>query len=264
MDALQALLLGILQGITEWLPVSSSGHLVIAQELLGLDAEENLVFDLSVHVGTVLAVCAYFREELGRILLACFTPGDKGERAVGLRRLAGLILLGTVPVATVGLVLSDRTEDVFSLPLVGAALMVNACVLLLAERRAASARRKDVGPRDALVAGVLQAVSIIPGISRSGSTIAGGMFSGLEKETAATFAFLLSVPALLGAAAYGFATLERYETDLGLMVLGAAAAFATGFVSIGYLLRVVRARRLWMFSVYCALVGAAVLAVSLL
>lgn len=263
MDALQALLLGILQGITEWLPVSSSGHLVIAQELLGLDAGENLVFDLSVHVGTVLAVCVYFRKELGRILLACIKWGDKGEQPVALRRLAGLILLGTVPVAAVGLMLSDRAETVFSLTLVGAALLVNACILFVAERSSASAKRRDVGPRDAVVAGVLQAVAIVPGISRSGSTIAGGMFSGLEKEAAATFAFLLSVPALLGAAMYGFATLDRYDADLTMLAIGAVAAFATGFVSIGYLLKVVKARRLWLFGVYCAVVGAIVLAVSL-
>ena len=263
MDALQALLLGIVQGITEWLPISSSGHLVIAQELLGLDAGENLVFDLAVHVGTLLAVCVFFRKELGRILLAFLKPGDRSQNAKGLRTLGGLLLLGTVPVAVLGALLSEDVEDVFTLPLVGAALVVNAVILLIAERSAKTAQRKDVRMRDALVAGILQAVSIIPGISRSGSTLSGGMFSGLEKEAAATFAFLLSVPALLGAFAYGFATLDRYDVDTVSIVLGAAAAFATGFISIGYLLKAVRARKLWMFSAYCAVLGTAVLALTL-
>lgn len=263
MDAFQALLLGIVQGITEWLPVSSSGHLVIAQELLGLDAGENLVFDLAVHMGTLLAVCMFFRRELGRIVLALLRPRDRGEDARGLRVLAGLLLLGTVPVAVAGIVLSKDIEDVFTLPLVGAALILNAAILLLAERSAKPAQRKTARTRDALVAGLLQAVSIVPGISRSGSTLSGGMFSGLEKEAAATFAFLLSVPALIGAAAYGFTTLDRYEVDLAAVVLGAAAAFATGFISIGYLLRAVRAGRLWMFSAYCAVLGAAVLVLTL-
>ncbi len=263
MDAFQALLLGIVQGITEWLPISSSGHLAITQELLGMDASENLVFDLAVHMGTLLAVCAFFRKELGRIVLAMLKPGDKGEEAKGLRTLGGLILLGTIPVAIVGFALSDRAEDLFSLPLVGAALLVNAAILLTAERMAKPQQRKTVHVRDAVIAGALQAVSIIPGISRSGSTISGGMFSGLEKEAAATFAFLLSVPALLGAFSYGLLTLDRYDVEMSTLVLGAAAAFVTGFVSIGYLLKAVRARKLWVFSAYCAVVGTAVLALTL-
>lgn len=263
MDALQALVLGIVQGITEWLPISSSGHLVIAQELLGMEASENLVFDLAVHVGTLLAVCVYFRKQLWRILAAVARPGDRGEEAKGLRRLALLLLLGTVPVVIVGLLLSDRAEEVFTLPLVGAALIVNAALLLVSERLGKASKRKVAQGRDALAAGLLQAASIVPGISRSGSTISGGLISGLEKEAAATFAFLLSVPSLLGAFAYGFATLERYDADALSLALGGAAAFATGFVAIGYLLKAVRAGRLWMFSAYCAVLGAAVLLLTL-
>ncbi len=263
MDVLQALLLGIVQGITEWLPVSSSGHLVIAQEFLGLDAGENLVFDLAVHVGTLLAVCVFFRKELGRIVLAFARPGRCDGDVVALRRLGLIILLGTIPVAVVGFLLSEDTEDIFTLPLVGAALLVNAAVLFLAERAGSRARREVPRAKDAVVMGLLQAAAIVPGISRSGSTISGGMFSGLQKEAAATFAFLLSVPALAGAFAYGFATLDRYEVDAVSLVLGAAAAFATGLVSIGYLLKAVRGGRLWMFSAYCAAMGTLVLLLTL-
>jgi undecaprenyl-diphosphatase len=228
-----------------------------------MEASENLVFDLAVHMGTFLAVCAYFRKQLWRILSALARPGDRGDEARGLRRLALLLLLGTVPVAVVGLLLSDRAEEMFTLPLVGAALVVNAAVLLVSERLGKAARRKTAEGRDALAAGLLQAASIVPGISRSGSTISGGMLSGLEKEAAATFAFLLSIPALVGAFAYGFATLETYDADAASLLVGAAAAFATGFVAIGYLLKAVRAGRLWVFSIYCAALGAAVLLLTL-
>ena len=263
MDALTAVVLGIIQGVTEWLPVSSSGHLAIAQELLGLDASENLLFDLALHMGTLLAVCVYFRKELGRIVLSFLRPGDKSGDTKALRALGMLILLGTIPVAVIGLALSDSAEDIFTLPLIGAALVVNAVVLLLAERASRKAARKSVSLRDALVAGLMQAASIVPGISRSGSTLSGGMFSGLEREAAATFAFLLSVPALLGAFAYGLATLDRYDLDLVSTALGAAVAFAVGFVSIGYLLKAVRAGKLWVFSAYCAALGMTVLALTL-
>jgi undecaprenyl-diphosphatase len=259
MDALEALVLGIVQGITEWLPVSSSGHLVISQELLGLSAEENLVFDLVVHLGTVLAVCAYFRRELARIVRALFTSrGHRDAETDALRRLGFMLLLGTVPVAVVGLMLADKVEELFDLRLVGAALLVNALMLFAAERVGAKGARKDVGLVDTVTVGFFQAASIVPGISRSGWTIAGGMFRGLEKEMAATFAFLLSVPTLLGAFAYGAATLDNYDAQALNLALGFAAAFATGVVSIRYLLKAVRAQKLWVFGAYCALLGVAV------
>jgi len=259
MDALEALVLGIVQGITEWLPVSSSGHLVISQELLGLSAEENLVFDLVVHLGTVLAVCAYFRRELARIVRAVFTSRDRRDADTNaLRRLGFMLLLGTVPVAVVGLMFADKVEELFDLRLVGAALLVNALMLFAAERVGAKGARKNVGLVDTVTVGLFQAASIVPGISRSGWTIAGGMFRGLEKEMAATFAFLLSVPTLLGAFAYGAATLENYDAQALNLALGFAAAFVTGVVSIKYLLKAVRSQKLWVFGAYCALLGAAV------
>ncbi len=260
MDYLEALLLGLIQGITEWLPVSSSGHLVIAQELLGLPASENLVFNLVVHLGTIFAVCLYFRKELWKIVASMLMSKDRrGDTENSLRRLGLLLLLGTVPAAVVGLLLTDRIQEVFDIRLVGAALLANAAILLISERFGAKAARKSANVVDALVIGVFQALSILPGISRSGSTIGGGMLRGLERETAAVFAFLLSVPTLLGAFAYGFLTLERFELSLGTSAIGFAAAFITGTASIAYLLRAVRQKRLWMFAAYCAVLGTAVL-----
>jgi undecaprenyl-diphosphatase len=264
MDPLEALILGIVQGLTEWLPVSSSGHLVIAQELLGMAADENLVFDLVVHLGTIFAVIAYFRKELWRIVVSMVTSKERrGEQENALRKLGFLLLLGSVPAAIAGVLLTDYVEEIFDITLVGAALIANAALLFAAEKVGSRGTKKSAGTLDALVIGTFQAVSIMPGISRSGSTISGGMFRGLERETAAVFAFLLSVPILLAAFAYGAVTLENFDLDLLSSAIGAAAAFLTGIASIGYLLRAVRAGKLWVFSVYCLVLGAAVVALTI-
>ncbi len=261
MDPIEALVLGVIQGLTEWLPVSSSGHLVIAQELLGQTAGENLVFDLIVHLGTIFAVCAFFRKELARIILSMFmAKARRGDTENALRKLGLLLLLGTVPAGVLGLLLADRIEGIFDLPLVGAALIVNAMLLLVSERFGRKGARKNASIIDAAVIGIFQAAAIVPGISRSGSTIGGGMLRGLERETAAVFAFLLSVPTLLGAFVYGTLTLDRFELALGDSLIGFFSAFLTGVVSISYLLKAVKQGRLWVFAVYCLVVGAVVLA----
>jgi len=263
MDAAEALVLGMVQGLTEWLPVSSSGHLVIAQELLGLPAGENLLFDLVVHLGTIFAVCVFFRKELLRILSSLLMRrAGRGPQENALRLLGFLLLVGTVPAAIVGILLTDVIEDIFDLPLVGAALMVNAVILLVSERVGSKGARKSAGLLDAVVIGCFQAVAIIPGISRSGSTISGGMLRGLERETAATFSFLLSVPILVGAFAYGLVALDAYDTQPVEFLLGFLAAFLLGLASIEYLLKAVRSGKLWVFAVYCVLAGAAILATS--
>lgn len=262
MEFLEALLLGIIQGLTEWLPVSSSGHLVVAQELLGMSADENLLFDLMVHLGTVLAVLAYFRRELYDITRAVLTRKATDPRNDELRLLGYMMILGTIPIAAVGLIVSNSVGDVFTARMVGAALIVNAIVLVAAERRASGAKRGSVKPKDAIVVGLFQAVSIIPGISRSGFSICGGLLMGIEKEAAATFAFLLSVPTLLGAFAYGAATLDAQDAATGAMVVGLVSAFLVGVVAIDFLLKAIRAGRLWIFGAYCMALGVVALAIS--
>jgi len=165
MDILEALILGAIQGVTEWLPVSSSGHLVIAQEMLGLPAGENLLFDLVVHLGTLFAVCAYFRRELGRIARAMVTPGERRDEHVwALRTLGLLLLLATVPVGVVGILLADAVDEVFDTTLVGAALVVNGLLLVMFERYGSRGARRNATLVDALFIGACQAVSILPGI----------------------------------------------------------------------------------------------------
>lgn len=264
MDLIHALLLGIIQGITEWLPVSSSGHLVIAQEMLGLSAEENLLFDLFVHAGTLAAVCGFFRREILKIILAMFKCKDmRDENDEKLRKLGYLILIATIPVGITGILLTDVIEEIFTLQLVGAALLINAVVLVLAERTGTKNTNKSVGFVEGMAAGIFQAVAIFPGISRSGSTISGGLFTGLEREVAATFAFLLSVPALVAAFAYGIVKLDIYDSDMIIMSVGAVTAFMTGLISIGFLLKAVKSGKLWIFGAYCAILGAIVVAFTI-
>lgn len=260
MDAVQALILGIIQGVTEWLPISSSGHLVIAQNLLGLKADQNLFFDLVVHLGTIVAVIVYFRVELWRVVSSFFVRTPSEERR-GLRRLGLLLLAGTVPIALAGVLFKDQIESVFDIRLVGVALIANAGVLWVAHTYGSKGSKKTPGVADAIIVGVFQVVSIIPGISRSGSTLSGGMMRGLEREAAAVFAFLLSVPALLGASAYGLVTLDSFDATGSSLVLGFSAALVVGLASIEYLLRIVRSGRLWIFAVYCAVAGVLVVAV---
>jgi len=263
MDYLQALILGMIQGLTEWLPVSSSGHLVIAQDLLGLKSSENLVFDLVLHMGTLTAVLVFFRVEFGRIVWSVLGWRlAKGPEQDKLRRLAMLLIIATIPAALAGALFKQEIENAFNIQLVGVALMANAGILFTAWRFGSKGTKKSAGMVDAIVIGLVQVVSIIPGISRSGSTIGSGMLRGLERETAAVFAFLLSVPVLVGAFTFGMINLPSYDTTLPIAVIGFATAFLVGFASIGYLLKAVKSGRLWIFSVYCLIVGALVLLLS--
>jgi len=259
MDLFQALVLGIVQGITEWLPVSSTGHLVIFQKLLGVSSSENLVFDLVVHLGTLLAVIAYFRNELGRIVMSVLAYRSRKSPEDALRRMLALMLIiGTIPAALAGVAFKDQIEQAFDIRLVGFALIVNALILFIAYAKGSSGQRKSARFIDAIVIGVFQAISILPGISRSGSTIGAGMLRGLERETAAVFAFLLSVPTLIGAFGFGIVTLDKFDATFATAAVGFVVAFAVGMVSIRYLLKAVKSGKLWVFSAYCLVVGALV------
>jgi undecaprenyl-diphosphatase len=263
MDALQALILGIVQGLTEWLPVSSTGHLVILENLLGLKSSENLVFDLVLHVGTLLAVVVFFRVELWRIVWSVLAwRSAKTPDQAKLRKLALLLLIGTIPAGIVGVLFKNQIENAFTIRLVGVAMIANAGMLFAAWRFGSKGSRKSAGLVDTIVIGIFQAVSIIPGISRSGSTIGSGMLRGLEKETAAVFAFLLSVPVLAAAFAYGAVALPRYDATLLTETIGLVTSFAVGLISIKYLLVAVKSGKLWIFSLYCVIVGVLVVVLT--
>jgi len=261
MNLVEAFILGAIQGITEWLPISSSGHLVLAQSVMDLTTQENLVFDLIVHLGTLLAVCVYFSKELGRIIVSMLTSKDKRDAQMNtLRTLGFLLLVATIPAAVIGVLISSVIEDIFGVRNVGIALVVNGFLLFAFSRFGSSGTRRNATLKDALVIGLFQALSIIPGISRSGSTLGGGMLRGLDREVAAVFAFLVSVPTLVGAIGYGALTLDSYDLDIIAALTGLFVAFATGLVSIQYLLKVVRKGKLWVFGVYCIAAGLLALA----
>ena len=243
----EALLLGVLQGLTEFLPVSSSGHLVLAQELMGV-ARPGAALEIAVHLGTLVAVLWHYRRDVSAIARDVLVNGP-------LARLGWTVVVGTLPAVLVGLFLKDRVEAALDSPRIAAACLVATGVLLLLTR---FARRREGEPGfgHALIVGVAQAVAILPGVSRSGSTIGTALFLGDEPVRAARFSFLLSIPAILGATVLtvkdgGFAA----SGELPQLVVAAVAAFVSGLLALVLLLRVLAAGRLSMFGPYCIAAG---------
>ena len=264
MDFFHATLLGLIQGLTEFLPVSSSGHLAITQHFLPGFEQPGLLFDVLVHAATTLAVLIYFRRDVWR-LASCYFRSDlqAGED----RHLLRLLVIGSVPTAVIGLSFKDFFSGLFeNLLVIGAMLLTTATLLILAERIRKDGRKL---PRmtlsDAIVTGLVQGLAIIPGISRSGSTIACLLLRGVDGEAAARFSFLLAVPAVGGATLISLKDLQHVSSGaLPAYGLGALIAFLSGLFAIRCLMDVVRRRRLFGFAVYCLLVGSGILAYSLL
>jgi undecaprenyl-diphosphatase len=267
MSLFQALVLGAVQGLTEFLPISSSAHLVLVPFALGWETP-TLAFDVAVHIGTGLAVVAYFWKELRGLAVGTLRTlagrGDDRDRAM--TRLTLLLALGSVPAAIAGLFLQGFVEGLTDRPeVVAAFLLGTAAILLLGEevyRRRGGLETRDmtqVGTVDAVLVGMFQAVAIIPGISRSGSTITGGILRGLSRDAAARFSFLLGLPAILGAAIVELPDLTAVEP--ATVVAATTVSAATGFAAIAFLLRYLRTRTMRPFAAYC--VVASVLALAL-
>ncbi|MEJ2519368.1 MAG: undecaprenyl-diphosphatase UppP [Desulfuromonadales bacterium] len=256
MTTLHAIMLGILQGATEFLPVSSSGHLVLAQHLLGDFQQPGVLFDVLLHVGTMVAVALYFWRDLAGL---ASSPWRTGERAAAQRHMLLLLIAGSVPTALIGLLFKDVLVGLFERPdIVCVMLLVTGTLLWLAERlRSRQACRGQMNYADALLVGTVQGVAIIPGISRSGSTIAALLLRGVDGETAARFSFLLALPAVCGAALLSLRDLEGVAVSSLLPYLaGTVAALITGLLCIHLLLGVIRRHKLHWFALYCWLVGA--------
>lgn len=261
MTLLEAALLGIVQGLTEFLPISSSGHLVIGRQLLGTGLSESMAFDVALHCGTMAAVMVYFRGDIARLLRAAggrpVHEGDRGELA--------MLALATVPIAAAGLLLSGPLAAVFDSPAAaGAGLLVTAAVLgstrFLPSPAAGDGR---LGPRQALLVGLAQAVAIMPGISRSGAAIVAGLWVGMGRERAARFAFLLALPAIVGATLLELSALSALASTLALPVTtGVVLAAASGLAAIAVMMRAVRSGRLLPFALYCLVLGVATLVVG--
>lgn len=264
MQPLQAVLLGMVQGLTEFLPVSSSGHLVIIQDLLGVELP-GLSFELAVHGGTLAAVLAAFSDRVWRLLrgtaaVVFARSWDPDHREA--TRWAAAVVLGTMPAAVAGLSLRQLWEGWFQSPEVaGVGLVLTGFILHFTGRlelRAGPGR--TLGPGRALVIGLVQAASLTPGVSRSGSTIAAGLGVGLGRRAAAEFSFLLSIPAVGGALLLDLLRAPALTAgDVTALGLGAVAAAVSGYAAIRVLMKFVLAGRLHLFSYYVWAVGALVI-----
>ncbi|HMK09101.1 MAG TPA: undecaprenyl-diphosphate phosphatase [Anaerolineales bacterium] len=263
MTIFQALVLGIVQGLTEFLPVSSSAHLVIVPYLFGwqIDPAYAFAFDVLVQMGTLLAVIVFFAPLLGGMLRSVVVGLRRGRPFEDpLARLAWLILLATIPAVVAGLLLHDLVAAAFGTPAaVFAFLLVTGALLAASERYGRPERALDGATRtDALIIGSAQALAIFPGISRSGSTISTGLLRRFRRPDAARFSFLMSIPVMIGAGAVGLKDLAALSPSAGLLLpvaVGFAAAAIVGYLAIRWMLAYLAGHRLTVFAVYCFVVG---------
>jgi undecaprenyl-diphosphatase len=267
MTNLQALILGIVQGLTEFLPISSSGHLVLVPYLLNwqIPEEQVFVFDVLVQLGTLVAVIIYFWKDLWRIFTAFITSFWKREEyARSEVRLGWYIILATIPAVVLGLLFKDTVEAAFSNPRMTAAFLALTALLLIGGESIGKRSRslEKMNWLDSVIVGFFQVLAFFPGVSRSGATITGGMARDLERPAAARFSFLIAVPAMLGAGV--LATLDLLQIPnlsgfLAPMAIGFLAAAAVGYLSIHWLLRYLANNPLYYFAVYLVLASTLVI-----
>ena len=264
MSILQAAVLGIVQGLTEFLPVSSSGHLVLARQLLNVNNPEMLAFDVYVHFGTLISVCIIFRRDIGQIVMAFWDAlRTQAWKAAYERneyfRLGAAIVVASVPAAIIGFMYHDQIAETFHDPKLVSVNLVITGLFLFLTRFAKAAEGKRVGVLSGFIIGLAQSVAIFPGISRSGSTISTALFLRLPPSLAARFSFLLSVPVIAGAALLESKTMVRQgmATGFGPLIVGLLVAALTGYFAIKLLLRIIERGRFSWFAFYCFIVGIA-------
>lgn len=257
MSWLEALVLGIIQGLTEYLPVSSSGHLAIGQALFGMsDGSDNLMFTVAVHVATVLSTVVVLWSEIDWLVRGLFKCELNAETKYALN-----IVVSMIPVGIVGLFFKEQVEEIFGsgLLVVGCCLLITAALLTFSYY--AKPRQKEhISWKDALVIGLAQAVAVLPGVSRSGSTIATGLLLGNKKERLAQFSFLMVIPPILGEALLDVLKMVKGEDVMGgiealPLAIGFVAAFVSGCLACKWMLSIVKRGKLLYFGIYCAIVG---------
>ena len=257
MSWFEALILGLIQGLTEYLPVSSSGHLAIGQALFGMnDGADNLMFTVAVHIATVLSTIVILWSEIDWILKGLFKCELNAETKYVLN-----IIVSMIPVGIVGLFFKDQVEEIFGsgLLVVGCCLLITSALLVFSYY--AKPRQKEhISWKDALVIGIAQAIAVLPGVSRSGSTIATGLMLGNKKESLAQFSFLMVIPPILGEALLDVLKMLKGEDVMGgietlPLVIGFLAAFLSGCVACKWMINIVKKGKLIYFGIYCAIVG---------
>ena len=259
MDILEAIILGIIQGLTEFLPVSSSGHLELGKAILGDDSlpEESLLFTVVLHFSTALSTIVVFRKEIAVIFRGLFQFKRNDEMAFSIK-----IILSMIPAAIIGVLFNEQIEALFSrqILLVGAMLMITGLLLFLADQ--AKNTDKSVTYGHAFIIGIAQAIAILPGISRSGATISTSVLLGIDRDRAARFSFLMVVPLIIGKMAKDMlnGALMQSQIDLAPMAMGAAAAFFSGLLACSWMIWLVRKSQLRYFSYYCLVIGAVAIA----
>lgn len=262
MDLTDAIILGIIQGLTEFLPVSSSGHLELGKVLLGDTSipEESLLFTVVLHFATALSTLVVYRKDVWEILRGLFAFKNNEASQFSLK-----IIISMIPAALVGLFFEEELEKFFSgnILLVGSMLLITALLLFLADR--ARTTNKNVSYGNSLVIGIAQAVAMLPGISRSGATIATSVLLGVDKQKAARFSFLMVVPLILGKIAKDILSgdLNFQADNFGVLSAGFVAAFLAGLLACTWMIRLVRSSRLTFFAVYCLVVGCIAIAAAL-
>lgn len=265
MDILQAIIIGIVQGLTEFLPVSSSAHLVFAQNILGV--ESSLAFDIFLHLGTLIAVLWFFRYDIIKMLKSWWLSiGDilQGRFKQGFyddpyKRLAWYVILATIPVGIVGVLFEDSIDALFAGALYVPAffLFVTGTILYLSQRMTSgNINLHNISKKEALFMGLGQACAILPGLSRSGTTIAAGLTIGLDKEFAAKFSFILSIPAIFGAFVFKLKDIgSAMDANFLPIFLGFIAAIIAGYLAIKWMLDLIQNKSLDIFAYYCWVVG---------
>jgi len=264
---LEVLLLGILQGLTEFLPISSSGHLVLLENFLKVNPP-GITLEICLHLGTLLAIIAIFRKEIGRILksLFCiFKTGKHKKSEDPYLRLLGFLLLGTIPIALIGGLFREGIGRLFEYPRIVSSMLIITGIILWATKRLKIGRREihRLNIKDAFGIGLAQAIGLIPGISRSGVTISCGLFRGLSRDSAYRFSFLLAIPAIIGAAGLEFRNLSAIpRADVYPLILGTLAAFLSGLLALKILLSIIKKGKFSFFAYYLWFVGLVSLAIS--
>lgn len=262
MTLIEGIVLGVVQGLTEFLPISSSGHLAILSQLFGIQ-EGNLFYSIMLHFSTLIAVIIYFRKDIIRLFFALYSLVKKIAARKQLKfdlyeRLVLLIIAGTIPTVIIGLGFGDLFEFLYTdLKFVGYALILTGILLLFSEKIGKrSLDLSKVSYPKAMIIGVFQGLAIAPGISRSGSTIVGALFVGLNREEAARFSFLLSIPAIFGATLLEVFSIDSANVAIDAsLIAGMLCAFTAGIFSIGILMNLIKKGKLYYFSIYVFILG---------